>query len=133
LPPSRRTRPVPAQPSRSTTFRPSLDPADALALAHCLAKSPRRRTEPSRLPPPAIAVRPLRPLLRPNSGHPQALGEHVVTPHSLPSRERRRPRRILASRAAPTAKGGIAKGRIFLGCLAQTEGIVVMFSSLQGP
>jgi hypothetical protein len=77
-------------------------------------------------------MRPLRPIFRPNSGHPQALGEHVVTPHSLPGWERRRPRRISASRAAPTAKGGIAKGRIFLGCLAQTEGIVVMFQFFAG-
>jgi hypothetical protein len=49
----------------------------------------------------------------------------VVEPDSFPGRERRRPRRIPASRAAPTAKGRIAKGRIFLGCLAQTKGIVV--------
>jgi hypothetical protein len=49
----------------------------------------------------------------------------VVEPDPFPGRERRRPRRILANRTAPTAKGRIAKGRIFLGCLAQTEGIVV--------
>jgi hypothetical protein len=49
----------------------------------------------------------------------------VVEPDPFPGRERRRPRRIPASRAAPTAKGRIAKGRIILGCLVQTEGIVV--------
>jgi hypothetical protein len=49
----------------------------------------------------------------------------MVEPDPFPGRERRRSHRIPASRAAPTAKGGIAKGRIFLGCLAQTEGIVV--------
>jgi hypothetical protein len=49
----------------------------------------------------------------------------MVEPDPFPGRERRQPRRIPAGRAAPTAKGRIAKGQIFLGCLAQTEGIVV--------
>jgi hypothetical protein len=53
------------------------------------------------------------------------LGEHVVEPDPFPGRERRQPHRIPARRAIPTTKGGIAKGRIFLGCLLQTNCIVV--------
>jgi hypothetical protein len=65
--------------------------AVALGLTHCLAKSPtRRRTEPPRLPPPAIAVRSLRQILRPNSGYPQALGEQVAVAHRFSGRERGR-------------------------------------------
>jgi hypothetical protein len=91
LPPSRRARLVPAQPSRPATFRPPLGPPIALGITHCLAKSPTcRRTEPTRPPPPAIAVRPLRQLLRPNSGRPQALGEQVDVSHHFPGRERGR-------------------------------------------
>jgi hypothetical protein len=76
---------------RPILFEPSLDPVGPIRVA-C---SPGRelavaRTEPPRPPPPAIIMRPLRQLLRPSFGHPQALGEHVVTPHSLPGRERRR-------------------------------------------
>jgi hypothetical protein len=63
--------------------------------------------------------------LRSNLGHPCALGELLVEPDPFPGRERRQPRRIPASRAAPTAKGRIASPRIFLGCSVQTKGIVV--------
>jgi hypothetical protein len=73
-------------------------------------RPPRRNPEPPWPPPPAIAVRPCRRLLRPNYGHHPILGEHVVVPDPSPSRERRRSRRIPANRAAPTTKGGIARG-----------------------
>jgi hypothetical protein len=115
-----------AYPSRSTTSHPSLGPAEARALAHCLAKNhPHRQTEPPRLSPPTAAARPRRRPLRPNYGHHPILGEHVVEPGPFPGRERRWPCRIPTSRAAPMAKGRIASPRIFLWCLVQTEGIVV--------
>jgi hypothetical protein len=46
------------------------------------------------------AARPRRRPLRPNSGHHRALGEHVVEPHHLPGRMRRRNWQSLASRTA---------------------------------
>jgi hypothetical protein len=85
---------------------------------------PSREPEPPR-PPPAIIGRPHRRLLRPNYGHHPILGEHVVDPDPSPGRERRRSRRIPANRAAPTAKGGIARGRVFLGRFVQSRGISV--------
>jgi hypothetical protein len=45
-------------------------------------------------------VRPLRQLLRPNSGHPQALGEHVVVHHRFPDRERSQPAGIWPAAAS---------------------------------
>jgi hypothetical protein len=49
----------------------------------------RRQHRPPRPPPPVLAVRPRRRLLRPNFGHHRTLGEHVVEPHQHPGRERR--------------------------------------------
>jgi hypothetical protein len=46
------------------------------------------------------------------------LGETLDISHLSPGQERRRPRQIPAGRAAPTAKGGIADPRAFLGCLS---------------
>jgi hypothetical protein len=81
----------PPRPSSSAPIllEPPLDPVGPIRVA-C---SPSRalvvvRTEPPRPPPPTIAVHPLRQLLRPNAGHPQALGEHVVVPHRFPGWER---------------------------------------------
>jgi hypothetical protein len=61
LPPSRQARPSTSTPSRPTTSHPSLSPAKAQALAHCLgnvAALPEYR--PPRPPPPAAAARPRR-------------------------------------------------------------------------
>jgi hypothetical protein len=74
----------------------------------------------------------LRQLLRPNSGHPQGLGEHVVVPHCFPCRERGRLAGIRPAPPPPHAKALIPNPRIFLGCLAQTKGIVVMFQIFAG-
>jgi hypothetical protein len=91
---------------RPTIREPPLDPVGPMQAA-C---SPGRalaiaRTEAPRSPPPAIVVRPHWQLPRPNFGHPQALGEHVVTPHSLPGRERRRLAAILPAPPPPQAQG----------------------------
>jgi hypothetical protein len=94
---------------RLNLLEPPLDPVGPIRVA-C---SPSRalaiaRTEPPRPPPPAIAMCPLRQLLRPNSGHPQALGEHVVVPHRFPDRERSRLTGIRSAPPLPMAEGHIA-------------------------
>jgi hypothetical protein len=71
--------------------------------------------EPPRRPPAALAVRPRWRLLRPNFGHPQALGERVVEPHYLPGRERRRLRRNPAGAATSPCQDPIASPEIFPG------------------
>jgi hypothetical protein len=90
--PRRRRRAAPpASHGRATAHAPPLDligpsratccPGRALTVAGA---------EPPWSPPLVLAVCPRRRIPRLNSGYPQALGEHVVTPHSLPGRERRR-------------------------------------------
>jgi hypothetical protein len=95
---------------------------------HCLAVCPsHRHLEPPRPrpPPPVTAVCPCRRSLRPNFGHPYALGELMVVPNHLPGRECRRLAGIGRSRAAPMAKGSIASPQIFLGCSVQSRGTIV--------
>jgi hypothetical protein len=116
LPPSCRARPPTSTPSRPTTFPPSLGLAKARALAHCPAEStPRRQPEPPRPPPPAAAARPHRSHLRPNFGHQLVIGELLDEPDPFPGQERRRPRRIPASRTAPHGRGWDCKPQIFPG------------------
>jgi hypothetical protein len=92
-------------------IRVTCSPSRALAVA---------RSEPSRPPPPAIVVRPLRQLLRPNSGHPQALGEHVVVPHRFPDQERGRLAGIRPAPPPPMAEGHIASPHVFPVASAQS-------------
>jgi hypothetical protein len=66
----------------------------------CIAQFCAPLAGPQRLPSPCAAARPRRRPLLPNFGHHRALGEHVVKPHHLPGRMRRRNRRCLASRTA---------------------------------
>jgi hypothetical protein len=91
-------------PMRPILLEPSLDLVGPIQIAcgpsQVLAVT---RTEPPRTPPSAIVVRPLRQLLRPNSSHPQALGEHVVVPHRFPGRERGR---LVGIRPAPPPPHG---------------------------
>jgi hypothetical protein len=113
----RRTRLPVHPPVHPILLEPPLDPVGPIRVA-C---SPSRalavtRTEVSWLPPPAIAVRPLRQLLRPNFGHPQALGEHVVTPHSLPGRKRRWLAGIWLAPPPFHARGLNCKALVYLGC-----------------
>jgi hypothetical protein len=77
---------------------PSSEPLDAAAAAagHCRA--------------------PLRQLLRPNSAHLQALGEHVVVPHRFPGREHGRLAGIRPAPPPPHAEALNANPLVFLGC-----------------
>jgi hypothetical protein len=83
--------------------------------------------EPLQPPQAALAVRPRRRLLRPNFGYPQALGERVVEPHYLPSRERRRLDGIRPEPPPPHAKDPISSPPFFPGSIPRTEGISVRF------
>jgi hypothetical protein len=75
--------------SRATAHAPFLDPIGSSRATCCLGRAlVVTRAEPPR--PPVLAVRPHWRVLRPNSGHPQDLGEHMVVPHCFPDRERGR-------------------------------------------
>jgi hypothetical protein len=83
-------------------------------------------------PPPALAVRPHRRLLRPNFGQPPALGEHVVEPHYLPGWERRRLSGIRPEPPPPHAEDLIARPQIFPGSQPLTRGISVRVGKVLG-
>jgi hypothetical protein len=67
-----------------------------------------RRSRAATAPPPVLAVRPRRHILRPNSGHPQALGEHTVVPRRFPGREHGQLAGIRPAPPPPMAKALIA-------------------------
>jgi hypothetical protein len=94
--------------------------------APCPGRVPSRRQHHSPRPPPSVpAARPRRRPLRPNFGRHRVLGEHVVESCYLPDRERHRFAAIGRNRAAPTAKGHIARAHFFPGAFLQSKGIVV--------
>jgi hypothetical protein len=81
----RRAAPLPAFHDRATAHAPSLDPIGLLRATCCPGRAlVIAGAEPPRPPPPVLAMRPRRRVLRPNSGHPQALGEHTVVPCRFP-------------------------------------------------
>jgi hypothetical protein len=86
---------------------------------------PSLESEPPRLPPPAVAVRPHRRLLRPNYGHHPTLGEHVVDPDPPPAGSAAGLAGFRPTTPPPMAMGGIARGRVFLGGFVQSRGISV--------
>jgi hypothetical protein len=121
-------RPPYASHDRATVHAPSLDPIEPSRATCC----PGRAlvvvgAEPPRPPPPALAVRPRRQLLRPNFGYPEALGERVVEPHYLPGRERRRLAGIRLEPPPPHAKDPIASPPFFSGSNPRTEGVSMRF------
>jgi hypothetical protein len=106
---------VPRRSSHPITRAPSIGPLGAPSIACCPTRvfhSPESR--PPRPSPPGTAVRRRRVSFRPNSEYQRALGEHALLPAPLHGRERRWPRRIWPSRAAPMAMGHIASPQVFL-------------------
>jgi hypothetical protein len=88
--PRRRRRAAPpASHGRATAHGPFLDPIGPSRATCCPGRAlVVAGAEPPWLPPPVLTVRPRRRVPHPNSGHPQALGEHMVVPHRFPGRER---------------------------------------------
>jgi hypothetical protein len=81
----RRAVPLPASHGQATAHIPSLDPLGPSRATCCPGRARViAGAEPPRLPPPVLAVRPRRRVLRPNTGHPQALGEPTVRTRSVP-------------------------------------------------
>jgi hypothetical protein len=122
----RRAAPLPAFHGRATTHVPSLDPVEPSRATCCPSRARVvARAEPPRPTPPVLAVRPRRRILRPNFGHPWVLGELMVEPDHFPDREHCRFDGIGRSRAAPMAKGHIARLQAFSRCFVQSRGICV--------
>jgi hypothetical protein len=75
----RRAMPLPAFRSQATLHIPSLEPMEPSRATCCPGRAHAiAGAEPPRPPPSVPAARPCRRVLRPNSGHPQALGEPTV-------------------------------------------------------
>jgi hypothetical protein len=77
----------PASHDRATAHAPPLDPIGPSRATCCPGRALTvAGAEPPWPPPPVLAVRPHRRIPHLNSGYPQALGEHVVTPTVSPAR-----------------------------------------------
>jgi hypothetical protein len=104
--PRRRRRAAlpPASHDRATTHAPFLHPIGPSRATRCPGRGPvAAGAEPPRLPSPVFTACPCRRVLRPDSGHPQALGEHMVVPHRFPGREHGR---LAGIRPAPPPPHG---------------------------
>jgi hypothetical protein len=113
----RRRAPPPTSHGRATVQAPFLDPIGPSHATCCPGRAlVIAGAEPPRPPSPVFTVRPRRRVPRPNSGHPQALGEHMVVPHRFLGRERGRLAGIRSAPPPPHARVLIAKGRSFPGC-----------------
>jgi hypothetical protein len=104
----------------------SLGPVAPSQAAHCHPCAlPSPEPEPPRPPPPAVAVRAHRRLLRPTYDHHPTLCEHVIDPALSPAGSAAGLAGFRPTTPPPTAKGGIARGRVFLGGFVQSRGISV--------
>jgi hypothetical protein len=119
LPSSRRpcrsiapSAPPPSSCAPSCFLRPSNHPCPfprpyRTFTCHSLSRrgSVAAEAEPPRSPPQVFTARQRRHVLHPNSGHPQALGEHMVVPHRFPSQERGRLSGIQPAPPPPHGQG----------------------------
>jgi hypothetical protein len=113
----RRAAPLPVSHGQASTHIPSIDPLEPSSATCC---SGRARVvagaAPPRPPPLVSVVRPRLCDLRPNTGHPQALGERTDVPRRFPGRERARLAEIWPAPLPPMAKGRISSRHLVLGC-----------------
>jgi hypothetical protein len=118
---------------RATILAPSLGSVGPPRVTCCPGRAIAvAGAEPPRPPLPTLVVRPRWRLLRPNFGHPQALGERAVELHYLTGRERRRLAGIRTEPPPPHAKDPIASPQIFPGSQPQTRGISVKVGKVLG-
>jgi hypothetical protein len=119
----RRAPPHPASHGRATAHAPFLDPIGPSRAACCPHRAlVAARAEPPRPPPPVIVVHPRRRIPRPNSGHPEALGERMVVPHRFPDREHGRLAGIRSVLPPPHAQGPDCKGTNLSGVFFINQG-----------
>jgi hypothetical protein len=110
-------RRLPASHGQESVHIPSIDPLEPSGATCCSGRARVvARATPPRPPPPAPVERPHWCDLRPNTGHPQALGEPTDVPRRFPGRERGRLVGIWQSPPPPMAKGRIASPLLVLGC-----------------
>jgi hypothetical protein len=112
----RRVAPLPASHGQASVHIPSIDPLEPSGATCCLGQARVvAGATPLRPPPPALAEHPRRRDLRPNTGHPQALGEPTDVPHRFPYWERSLLAGIWPVPLPPMAKGRIASPLLVLG------------------
>jgi hypothetical protein len=112
-----RAAPLPAFRGQATVPIPSLEPIEPSHTTCCPGRAHAiAGTEPPWPPPSVPTARPRRCVLRPNSGHPLAIGEPKVVPRRFPGRERGRLAGIWPAPPPPMAKGYIARPELFIGC-----------------
>jgi hypothetical protein len=111
-----RAAPLPASHSQASAHIPSIDPLEP----SCAICSGRARVVAGAAPPwpplSAPVVRPRRRDLRPNTGHPRALGVPTDVPRRFPGRERGRLAGIWPAPPPPMAKGRITSPHLVLWC-----------------
>jgi hypothetical protein len=113
----RRAAPLPASHGQASTHIPSIDPLEPSSATCCSGQARVvAGATPPRPPPLVSVVRPRRRDLRPNTGHPQALGERTDVPRRFPGRERARFAGIWPVPPPPMAKGRISSRHLVLGC-----------------
>jgi hypothetical protein len=109
----------PCFPRSSKRAHPSPRPFRTLRCHLLFGPSPRRRRSRGTAAAPSVStVRPRRRDLRPDAGHPQALGEPADMPRRFPGRERGRLAGIWPAPQPPMAKGRIASPLLVLGCFS---------------
>jgi hypothetical protein len=104
----RRAPPLPASHGQASAHIPSIDPLESLGATCCSGRArivAGAAPPPPRPPPPASVVCPRRRDFRPNTGHPQALGEPTDVPRRFPGQERGRLAGIWSAPPPPMAKG----------------------------
>jgi hypothetical protein len=133
LPPSRRAHLLASIPGRLTILTYSLGPKEACTVAHLLGIAPTRRSCSTLLPSlPPTGVRRRRVPLRPNRASTNPSWAHPPPRAPCTAGSAAGLARIGQAASPPWPRATLQSPHLFLGCLLQTEGMVVTVSIFEG-